>query len=104
MKWEPYDPGWLVELAKKQKPEIDWLPCALSKCKSYRRDSKAYIRFMDLGKEPKSGFIWKDSLYNIVLNHPTKGAIVLDVIDGKWQGGIFIEDRRIVGIEFVDKV
>jgi hypothetical protein len=46
-RWQPYDPRWLVELARVQLPEETWLPDALAACTRFRRRSDAYIYFVD---------------------------------------------------------
>ena len=98
MEWQSYEPNWLIELAKKQKPEIVWLPEALSKCTKCKRESDAYICFSST-KGPNNV-----DMFCIELNHPVKGLIILDVNKGKRLGKVFIEDKQIIGVEFVDKI
>ena len=49
MQWEPYDPTWLVVLAREQHPDLAWLPEALAACSGCCRESAAYIHFVDPG-------------------------------------------------------
>jgi hypothetical protein len=87
-KWEPYDPSALVELAREQHPEEVWLPDALAACSRGRRESEAYIHFVD---PDSSG--WRFDR-NLQLESPSDGLIVLDILT----------NHRIGGVEFVDKL
>jgi hypothetical protein len=93
MIWEPYDPGWLVNLAKEQLPEESWLPDAIAKCTQCLRESEAYIYFVDAENPNKPGSDWQYSTC-LELTSPTEGWLVLDIL----------KERRVGGIEFVDKI
>ncbi len=91
--WKAYDPTWLVELAKAQLPEEEWLPGALAKCTRALQESAGYIHFVD-PRDPESlGSEWGEQ-EDLTLHHPTEGDLVLDVLDG----------NRIGGVEFLDKL
>jgi hypothetical protein len=91
--WKPYDPAWLVDLAKEQFPEETWLPAALAACTMARQESAAYIHFVgrDDSDEPVSEW---ESQTDLTLKHPTEGELVLDVLEG----------NRIGGVEFLAKL
>lgn len=91
--WEPYDPTWLVELARQQRPEERWLPEALAKCTRCLRESRAYFYFVDPARPNEAGAEWQFDT-NITLESPAKGSLVLDILKG----------FRVGGVEFVDKI
>ena len=91
--WEPYDPTWLIDLAREQHPEEAWLPEALAACTRCRRESEAYIHFVDSNRPNKPGSGWQFDT-NLELQSPTEGWIVLDIL----------VDHRVGGVEFVDKI
>jgi hypothetical protein len=93
MKWECYDPNWLVELAKQQLPEEQWLPRALLACTKARWESRAYVYFVDCSHPNEPEAIWQFQR-NLVLEHPREGLIILDVLTG----------NRIGGAEFLDRL
>ena len=91
--WKPYDPTWLVELAKEQLPDEAWLPAALAKCTMARQESEAYIHFVHNSdsEEPVSEL---EAQTDLTLKHPTEGELLLDVLEG----------QRIGGVEFLAKL
>ena len=92
--WEPYDPTWLVELAREQVPEEPWLPDAISRCcRRAWRGSAAYTYFVNPDNPNKPGSEWQFET-NILVEHPTEGTLVLDVLKG----------RRIGGFETLSKI
>jgi hypothetical protein len=91
--WKPYDPAWLVELAKAQHPEEAWLPAALAACTMARQESAAYIHFATPADPDAPGSEW-EAQTDIILKHPTEGELVLDIFEG----------NRIGGVEFVAKL
>ncbi|MEM7343676.1 MAG: hypothetical protein AAF485_05500 [Chloroflexota bacterium] len=92
--WEPYDPSWLVNLAKEQRPEAEWLPRALADCtKAKQGNSEAYLYFVDSQNANKPGSAWQFET-NITLQSPTEGWLILDVL----------KDNEIGGIEFYDRL
>lgn len=90
---EAYDPTWLVELAKKQRPELVWFHEALVKCTQVVEKQPAYIRFINADNPNAPGSEWQYS-YSVELNCPENGFLVVDVM----------KDRRVGGVEFVDKI
>ena len=97
-----FDPNWLIDLAKEQRPDLEWLPVALSQCKSYIQKSTAYYEIMGGNQETSSSKAVKK--FCVELNHPELGLIILDVVEGSFVGEIFLEEKRITSIEFVDKI
>jgi len=91
--WKPYDPGWLVELAREQHPEVVWLSDALVDCTSYGEESPAYYYFVEPSFPNQPGSEWQFAC-NVVLHHEREGEIVLDVLRGD----------RIGGVEFIERV
>ena len=91
--WEPYDPTWLVELAREQAPDCPWLPAALSKCTRRRWSGAAYMAFVDSVRPNEPDSEWQ-FVENIVLQHPSQGELVLDVLT----------EQRVGGIEFLSRV
>jgi hypothetical protein len=93
MKWEPYDPTWLIDLVKRQLPKEKWLPDALAKCIRCMRESEAYIFFVNGKKANEPGSQWCFD-HNLELNCPNEGWLILDIL----------KDKQIGGLEFVDKI
>lgn len=91
--WKPYDPAWLVELAKAQHPEEAWLPAALAACTMARQESAAYIHFVNKADPDEPSSEWQEQM-DITLKHPTEGELVLDILEG----------NRIGGVEFLAKL
>ena len=93
MKWQKYDPEWLVVLAKLQLPKEARLPIALRACTSYSVESKSYYYFVNRedAEELGSGWHFKRNLF---LHDKKEGELVLDVL----------EDQRIGGLEFLARL
>lgn len=87
LNWKTYDPTWLVELATNCHPEQTWLEEALSKCTRAAQVSDAYIYFVDPSDPNEPGSEWQFE-QNIVLEHPTDGDLVLDILKGHRVGGV----------------
>jgi hypothetical protein len=85
--WKPYDPAWLVELAKAQLPEEGWLPGALAACTRARQESAAYIHFVNPADPNEPGSEWEIQT-DLTLHHPTEGDLVLDILEGNRVGGV----------------
>jgi hypothetical protein len=85
--WEPYDPTWLVDLAREQVPDEPWLPTALAACRRAWRKSPAYTYFVNPRNPNMPGSEWQIET-NIVLEHPTEGDLVLDILKGQRVGGV----------------
>jgi len=84
-RWKPYDPTWLVELAKQQRPDDVRLHEALKRCTRILGNS-----FVKPKRPNHPGSEWQFK-ENITLEHPEFGDIVLDVL----------KDGRIGGIEYL---
>jgi len=91
--WEPYDPTWLLELAREQLPEEVWLQDALAVCRRAWTKSPAYVYFVNPQNPNIVGSEWQFET-NMVLEHPTEGELVLDILRG----------RRVGGVEFISKI
>ena len=84
--WKPYDPAWLVELAKAQHPEEAWLPAALAACTMARQESAAYIHFVSPADPDELSSEWQGQT-DLILKHPTEGELV-DILEGNRVGGV----------------
>ena len=87
MQWKPYDPGWLVELARGSHPDEPWLAEALSRCTRAAQETPAYVYFVDPTPPNEPGSQWRFQ-ENVVLEHPKEGGLVLDVLEGGRIGGV----------------
>jgi len=87
MKWETYNPEWLVELAIEQIPEETELIKSIRNCTKALQESRAYIYFVNptSPNKPVSKWIFKR---NFMLKHKTDGQIVLDILSNDKIGGI----------------
>ena len=82
-----YDPSWLVELAKKQLPELEWLPAALEACTEAERTEDGYGEVVVFIDRMEGKF-----RENIILIEPKVGRIALDILkDGRVAGYSVIE-------------
>ena len=72
--WKPYDPTWLVELAKAQLPEEPWLPAALAACTMARLESAAYIHFVKPADPDEPGSEWQAAI-DALTSHMRAGRI-----------------------------
>ena len=91
--WSQYDPTWLIQLATQQAREYPWLPSALSKCTRSRWRGEAYLSFVDAVRPNEPGSEWQ-FVENIVLQHPTQGELVLDILT----------EQRVGGVEFLSRI
>jgi len=91
--WEPYDPTWLVELAREQAPEYPWLPSALSTCTRRRWRGQAYMAFVNSDRPNEPDSEWQ-FVENVVLEHSSQGELVLDILT----------ERRVGGVEFLSRI
>jgi hypothetical protein len=90
MTWKPYDPGWLVALAREQYPDEPWLAEALEACTRAAWGGPAYLYFVDATDANQPGATWRFD-ENRILEHPREGDLVLDILYG----------RRVAGVEFL---
>ncbi len=93
LSWKTYDPRWLVELAKKTHPDKPRVAEALAQCTKCARENEKYIYFVIPARPNEPGAEWQFK-ENIILEHPTEGDIVLDVL----------RDGRVGGAEFLSKL
>jgi hypothetical protein len=90
---EPYDPSWLVELAKEQYPKTPELAQELEKCIKILKpvtildtDRDYYVYFKEDNEGSRGG--------NIILDVDGKHSAILDVF----------EDYRVIGLEFLNNL
>jgi hypothetical protein len=79
-----YDPSWIIELVKKQRPDRPDIISALKDCTACRWDSPAYAYFNE-GLPLNGGAMVSDK---------KEGLIIIDMT----------ECGRVAGIEFVNKI
>ena len=93
IKWETYNPEWLVEIAKEQIPEEHKIIENLKQCVKCFKESKAYYYFVysENPNEPNSDWQFVE---NIILQSKENGEIVLDIL----------KDKKIGGIEFLNRL
>jgi hypothetical protein len=89
VKWEAYDPTWLVDIAKRERATDTWLIEALARCTRAWISCKSAIYFVDVTNPNQPGSEWQFKK-NILLNDK---RLVLDVL----------KDGRIGGVEFLDR-
>ena len=87
MKWEKYNPDWLVKLAEKQLPKEKWLHEALKQCTEYSIESELYNYFVPSENPNKPGSKWQFDKC-ISLEDPKEGSLVLDILKSGQVGGI----------------
>lgn len=86
MIFEPYDPTWLVNLAKEQFPETKWLETALCECIRYNKNDPAYYYFINPLTQVVPA-LEQPEIYCFCLKSPERGEIIVDVgKDGKVHG------------------
>ena len=78
--WVDYDPSWLIELAREQKPKLTWLPDALAQCTRAMQLNKSEFEFV--AREE-----WQFEK-SVVLRSAEHGLIVIDLLKGQKVGGI----------------
>lgn len=93
MDWKPYDPTWMVDLAREQSADEPWLTDALARCTRAMEDGRAYLYFVDPIAPNEPGSDWQFDK-NLTLEHPREGTLVLDILTG----------RRVGGIEFISRL
>lgn len=87
MEWKPYDPAWLVEWVRASRPDLPWLPEALARCARAAETGRAYVHFVDPSGPNEPGSDWQFE-ENLLLEHPSEGTLVLDILSGRRVGGI----------------
>jgi hypothetical protein len=87
MKWEAYDPTWIIQFVEEHFREELWLVDALSVCTRCLRESKAYLYFVNPDEPNTPNSAWQFDR-NIILEHPREGTLILDILQGHRVGGI----------------
>lgn len=87
---EIFNPQWVIDLVKEQKPDRLDVIDALEKGIKGKWESRAYINFVSTKNANQEGSEWQFK-ENIVLEHDTEGTIVIDLL----------KNGKIGGIEFV---
>ena len=93
IKWEAYDPDWLVQLAKEEIPEELLIIENLKKCTSCFKESKAYYYFVESKNPNHPNDNWQFDR-NVMLHSKKKGIIILDIL----------KEDQIGGIEFLSRL
>lgn len=88
-----FNPTWLIELAKAQKPEAKNFHTALEACTKTVQEKVAYIYFISPKGGNKPGSPWQYS-HSVELECPKVGSMVVDMM----------KDGRVGGIEFIDHI
>jgi len=83
----PYNTDLVVELLRDTYPEEIEIIENLKKCNEGYWKSKSYIYFVSPKNANQPNAEWQFKT-NIVLEHKTKGTIVLDILKGNKIGGI----------------
>lgn len=84
--WTDYDPQWLIALARAQHQDKKWLEEAFAECIS-AKVGKAYVYFVSSSNPNQLGSEWQFE-QNLILDHPIRGEIVVDILKGNRIGGI----------------
>ena len=93
IEWTPFDPSWLVKLAREQSPKEKWLSQALAECTHIMPSAnEATIYFVNPinANEPNAIYQFKG---NTTLYSPTKGWLILDVLKGNKIGSLDYYDK-----------
>ena len=88
----PYDTSELVELARRTLPEQLWVADALARCSDALVATPYHVYFVDSSRPNEPGSEWQFR-ENVVLESPTEGDIILDVL----------KDGRIGALEFLGR-
>ncbi len=92
VKWLIYEPSWLIEIVKEQRPEEKGIIENLKKCTRCFKKTRAYYYFIysETPNTPESDWQFERS---ITLHSKEYGKIMLDVLKGNEIGGIEFLDR-----------
>lgn len=86
-KWKIYNPDWIVEIAEEQISERLEIIEGLKNCTKAKRESRAYIYFVN-GKNPNQENSEWQFKENIILEDKKEGTIILDILKGDIIGGV----------------
>ena len=86
---KPYDPAWLIKLAKEQLPNQPEIADALKRCTASVHKTKGCVYFVSPEAPNEPGSEWQFDV-NEVLECPKVGDVVLDVLKDGRIGGIEI--------------
>jgi hypothetical protein len=92
MRSEPYNPDWLVALAKEQHSDKPWLADALGRSQAVVKRTKFIIHFVDPTDANKPGAEWQFDT-SLWLKDPLEGNLVVDVLEGGRVGAVEFYDR-----------
>ena len=88
-----FEINWITELVRNQEPGRADLIQQLEKCPIRRWIRQPYVRLIS-SKGMKQSDAKLAIAENVVLDHETEGAIVLDILN----------DGRIMGVEFLSQI
>ena len=92
MRWEAYDPRWLVKLAEEQHPDRPWLANALARCTRCHWERRKYVYFVDPSRPNQPGSAWQFES-NLSLEAARGGPLILDILTGQRVGGVELLKR-----------
>lgn len=81
----------LIRILEKEEPKNENLINSLRNCSGGKWRNKAYYQFVNSENPNQIGSEWQFS-DNIIIEHPEKGTIILDLL----------KDNKIGGIEFYE--
>ena len=88
-----FDPADLIDAAKRQHPDKPWLAAALARCTHVVGASEYYVHFVNPRDANEAGADWQFR-ENVVLESPTDGDVILDVL----------KDGRVGGAEYLGRM
>ncbi len=93
LRWQPYDPSWLVTLAREQHPDEPWLADALARCTRGIWGSRAQLYFVSPEHPNRPGSDWQ-FVTNIMLESRKEGTLILDILT----------EQRVGSVEFLRRI
>ena len=91
--WLPYDPTWLIDLAKLRLPEEKWLHEALRHCTRARQATCCLPKvcgyyFVDRTNPNQPGSEWQ-FLHSVLLErYPSDCDVAVDILQGQRVGAV----------------
>ena len=89
--WEDYDPRWLVEAAKLQRPDLPWLAIAFGSCNRVlrrRHGDDECLYFVDPSRPNEPGSEWQFADNVVIHAEEMAECIVVDILTENRVGGI----------------